>query len=1003
MKPEAILKSCEEFLNSNNYSDNSSGKAIQGYTKFFEELTKVTSILNLKIVKNQECFEFYEIWNSILHCYKVTLENLWFEFNSKDSNSLVEFSHPSTEFSGIHISPSICLQEIFELVKVLTSTCEKMKVFLENDIGFTRSSSTSGLSIVLILVKVICHKSRKDYMKIHEKACISSLYCLNLLFLIYKVEFTENWDIILIAKEINGMGSDATSSLNKLYNIGIEGERDIPFLAYLLFSSNQKIITNAILCIQSIFAAPIIKFQSMISLFNKSLSKNSMDTIACSLHKNLVLLTSTLLFLGELMFKSGEYNNESKTTLIKAISRIICKTPFLFWVNNSVTNENSFIECISKILFSSLKDMEIIIPSLQLFSNLSTLIKNCTFEDISFIKQLLPSFRRVLAQSCSLLGIPGYCKIKKNIPFPKLQTIVEEVLNFYTKLANNCPYFFFLLNESDRADFDSQFFDHLGVFLDILRFIIFEMSHNLSIYSKGLKTVYVFINSVNNLWKVNFNKINSTDIYLHESIIETSNIQTFTCILISREETYTRITKFLELIIDHIFDGYLYEIINLRDIGINFCKCKCNLNLICDLLSIFSVVNPVVIEMAYLKKATGNSSTYNTGFNMSSVNKENSKSQVVTPNFLYLLLSSIDQDLEDRVHSSIINVILCYCHDSNWLKYSTFNSFQQFESTLIEKFKLLINSKFYYSKIGIKENTIKDMNKAILSMTMYHKKNIDQVVVCSKKYKSYGLIQGSLSNNETDPDEICCLSDWKGLLLSYKQLAQYHEFHLKSNNIHATPQNSSEFIRLVGRISKLVRFDSRDFDLILWILNVLNSFISNVKYASLKHSKLKWNSIYSIGQLMQNTSFNSLLLQDITNNPDNLSDIVLLFTSIWSSLCSILRNNTELVKVRISALRSLSEFCIQDFNFKIPQILLIKTWEAFFAALDTAILQPCSNFNESKSSLEYSILWKTYLRKLGDTLYRDSKYYLTHCNHKVLNFEKKLITRFCSDFPKSDI
>ncbi|OII74454.1 uncharacterized protein cubi_00007 [Cryptosporidium ubiquitum] len=1024
MNPKKIIYICEEFLT--NFSTHKPNKASKIYLRYFEQFRNLNSLWNCKVINDQDSLELSEVWNSVLHCYKVVLEKISNEIRIKSENvskeennqlnlknrELLEtvFQFNNLSYTVIPLIPQEFLTDLLELIKELTLICENMKSYLESNIGLTNCSSTNSLSIVLLLVKIICYKIETNNHDLLGKMYGSTLYCLNILFRIYKIEFTEKWDLILFPEKNHISSLKLSSLLHKETSFDLYIGSDIPFLTYFLFSSNTKIRVNSLLCIQSIFAAPIFRFKSMVLLLCKPFSQQILDTSASSLSKNAVILAFSLLKFGEMIFKLESYDLDTGITLFKTISKIVSTTPSLFWTENFINNEISFINILSNILLSGLKDLNIFIPSLQLFSNILSLIKNCDISINILFDYLNPCFEKVLINSCMVLNLPIGFKYEninlKNLSF-KFPVILIEILNFYIKLLENFPFLLISINSNQSLLKKNQFGvkNHLSKFVDILEFINFRPNElDLVIYEKGLRTTYLLINCIREFQKVRLGQKNviRNQFQISNSDFFFQDIERLEFTINNVEETYLKIIQLLKSFILLTFHSVIQNLImNDEELKIDS-NLQLNRNCICRILDIYSTINPIFLEEAL-------SETMKI-FNLKNneiIYKSKKIKQYILGNtkisFVELILLTLD-NAEDKILPSLINILICYCGNSEWIKHSSFTTFQHFEFSLVENLLLLISSDNSVIVKPIKENIILSVNKAMMYINIYHHINTNKVIFCSSNYRknNINLLEENykkfMDNNEVEFNEICCLLNWKEIFFSYKSLIQNLEFNSTLSKASSL-LNLSEIIRVFGKILKLIPFNLNDLEEIIWTLDLLNNFISNAFNITFRHNKVKWNSIYAIGLLFENDNFYNLVIRSFnekTNININLSNT---FTKSWKALCLIIVNNSELTKVRINALRSLAAYNNADSDSKIPFILLFDTWETFKLAVGTTLISKSNSYYKLQTANnEYSSLWNTYLNKLGSSLYNNSIFYLKNSPNKISDFETEKISRYCFEF-----
>ncbi|POM85568.1 hypothetical protein CmeUKMEL1_18070 [Cryptosporidium meleagridis] len=1025
MNPKSIIFTCENFLRD---LSTHKLKVSQTNSKYFEQFRNLNSLWDFKNVSDQDSLELSEVWNSILNCYKVVLDKLSTEIKvnsekiSKRENIQSNFSGKlllkfdgqlqslfSTELTLI----KQFLMDILEVIKELTSVCENMKSYLESNVGLTSSSSTNSLSIVLILVKIICYKIETTNRDLLEKMYGSTLYCLNILFRIYKLEFTENWDLILFPEKFDISSIEMNYLLYNEVSIFSSIDSDIPFLSYFLFSLNAKVRVNSILCIQSIFTSPIFRFKSMISLLCKPLSQQIIDTSASSLSKNAVILTLSLLKFGETIFKSESYDSDTGITFIKTISKIVSTTPSLFWTNNFINAKTSFIQILSNNLLSGLKDLNLFIPSLQLFSNILNLIKNCEASKNIFFNDLNPCFEQVLINSYTIIlrrgsnfeGVNG-----KGVQ-SKFPVILTEILNFYIKLLENFPLLLLNIFINQSLLFENKFGakNYIYIFLKLLEFINFNPNKLDSlIYEKGLRATYLLIICMFEFRNVRLNK-NLTENQLQslDPDFPPQIMGKLEFTLIDVEELYFKIIEFLKSFILFTADFLIDNLIFKEELTNSSNYLQTNKNIICRILDIYSTINPTLLEKTLseaLMKAKNDIRNCDKRILYNSEKMKQYAFETSKVSFVELLLLILDC-IEDKVLPSIINVFLCYCGNTEWMKHSSFTTFQHFESSLVQKLLFFIKLDNSISIKPIKENMILSVNKVMIYISTYHYINTNKVIICSSSYRknNMNLLDESydkfMDNSEVELNEICCLLNWKEIFCSYKLLIQQNKYNFDSSRPPSS-SNFSDIVRVFGRILRLIPYNKNDYKDIVWALNLLTNLVSNTYSNTFRYNKIKWNSIYAIGLLFENDHFYNLVIQSFsaTSNKDiNLSKA---FAKNWKALCLIIINKTELTKVRINALRSLTVFnkINSDYGYGIPFILLFDTWETFKFAKNLELVEKATSHDKLQTTNEYSILWNKYLNQLGLLLYKNSLSYLENQSNRFSRFEIEEISRYCSEF-----
>ncbi|KAH8582175.1 uncharacterized protein ELE39_003334 [Cryptosporidium sp. chipmunk genotype I] len=1030
MNLKTVVLTCEKFLK--NFGTHKLDELSQVNSKYFEQFCNLSSLWDSKSINDQDSLEFSEAWNSILICYKVVLDKISTEIRinsekiSKGENNQLNFKEKQLlkldgQLSSLFFTEMLFIKQflidLLEIIKELTLTCENMKSCLESNVGLTNSSSTNSLSIVLILVKIICYKIETTNRDLLEKIYGSTLYCLNILFRIYKIEFTENWDLILFPEEFDVTSIEFNSLLHNGISIYLNVNSDIPFLPCFLFSSNTKMRVNTMLCIQSIFTSPIFRFKPMISLLCKPLSEQILDTSASSLSKNAVILTFSLLKFGETFFKSESYDLDTGITLIKTVSKIVNTTPSLFWTNNFMNAKISFINILSNNLHSGLKDLNFFIPSLQLFSNILSLIKNCETSKNILIDDLNPCFEQVLINSYLTLNIQrdfNYESINGKNVHSKLPVILTEILNFYIKLLENFPLLLLSIYLNQSLFYENKFGvkNYLSMFVNLLEFINFNPGQlDPLIYEKGLRATYMLINCIREFRKVRINKKNLVEnqIQFLDSDSFPQSVKKLEFTTINVEESYFKIAKYLKSFIFFTCDSVIDHLIIFKEELTNSSNFfQINKNCICRILDIYSTINPIILEEALsetLMKAVHNIKSNNKKILYKNEKIKQCILKTSKISFIELLLLILDS-AEDRILPSLINVLLCYCGSSEWTKHSSFTTFQHFETTLVQKLLFLIKFDNSNTMKPIKENIILCVNKAMVYISTYHYINTNKVIICSSNYRknNINLLEENyyefMHNYEVEFNEICCLLNWKEIFFSYKLLIQHFKSSLTSSKA-SNLSNFSEIIRVFGRILRLIPFNLNDSEDIVWTLNLLSNFILNICKSTLRYNKVKWNSIYAIGLLFENDHFYNLAIQAFNDIANTHIDLSKAFTKSWKALCLIIINKTELTKVRISALRSLTVFnkISSDFDFKIPFILLFDTWETFKFAMNIQLVDKTTSYDKLQTANnEYSKLWSIHLNQLGLLLYKNSQFYLKNSSNKFTYFEKERIIKYCSEF-----
>ncbi|KAJ1613188.1 hypothetical protein OJ252_1043 [Cryptosporidium canis] len=1024
MDTRTTFRKCEEFLAS--LGTHHAKDTQQKYANYFEQFRSLNSLWGSKNINDQDSLKLCEAWNSVLSCYKVALERM-FEVLSQErafawGNSRSDFcenlqknfnSQINTTYSADKLSSPQLLYELLDLIKELTFICESMKSSLENNIGLTNSSSTNTLSIALLLVNIICYRIETDNHDFLNKVYGSTLYCLNILFRIYKVEFTESWDLILFPERVQVSYFKDVSTLFGGSSIDKISDSDIPFLIYFLFSSNTKVRVNSILCIQSIFAAPIFRFKSMISLLCKPFSQQVMDTSASSLSKNAVILTFSLLKFAEITFKSESYDLDTFITLIKAISKVVNTTPLQFWTCNFLQHNISFIQILSNILLLGLKDFNLTIPSLQLFSNILSLMKNCDTSKKELFDCLYPSFEQVIVNSSIILGLarePNGNINGKNLQ-AKCLVILAEILNFYIRLLEDFPFLLLIVSfkQSLVEESRSEIKNYLLEFVDLLELI--NLDHNeldQLIYEKALRTTYLFVDYIRNFWKMYLSR-NDIEYRFHLSEHNDffQNIKGFDISTIYIEETYLKIFNLLKSFILYTFDIVIENLVTVKEITNSSNSFRISRSTICRMLDIYSTISPVILEESFLQIQSVSGLSDNGGRLIRTQNEEineyfTNSSKVNFVELLLLLLRSA----EDKLLTSIVSILLCYCSNSEWLKYSSFKTFQCFEATLVKEISLLISPDRSISMGPIRDYTILSVNRAIIHICMYHSLNIHNVIYCSSIYRrsNLKLIEESYNNFIEDCgielNEDNCLLNWKEMYNTYKLLIQY--FEADSNSLKAVSHsNFSETIRAFGRILKLIPFSLDDSYEVVWTLELLNNLISKTYGSSLRLNKVKWNSIYVVGLLFESYHFNNIVIQSFYTEGKTQLDVLNSFSRCWKTLCLLIKNESELSKVRLSALRSLTaNINKNDSNYraKIPYIVLFETWDTYKYALSTQ-LSESSNLVDKywASNGEYSSMWNLYLNKLGSMLYESSIFYIRDKPNSLTSLDIDLISKYCSE------
>lgn len=1030
MDTETVILKCVEFLT--NFGTHKTKAAPQKYAKYFEQFRNLNSLWNSKNINDQDSLKLSETWNSVLNCYKVVLEkisaqvtksekaleweNNWANFNEKTQkkhNSRSNGSYPAE----LRVDSQF-LNDFLDLIKELTSVCENMKSSLENNIGLTSGSSTNTLSIVLLLVNIICHKIETNNHDFLNKIYGSTLYCLNILFRIYKIEFTESWNLILFPEKIQVSSPEDISTLFNHSSISLNTDSDIPFLIYFLFSSSTKVRVNSILCIQSIFAAPIFRFNSMTSLLCKPFSQQIMDTSASSLSKNAVILTFSLLKFGEMIFKSENYDLDTGITLIKAISKVVNTTPLSFWTSNLIHYNTSFADIISDILLSGLKDLNLNIPSLQLFSNILNLMKNCEIPKSKLFDNLFPSFEQVIINSDIVLSQLRGCS-NENVNgkglSARFSVILSEVLNFYIRLLENFPFSLTIINfKQNLLEENKSRTKHcLLTFLDIIELINFHPDELDSlIYEKSLRITYLFVDYIRKM-DLKRNDIES-QFYSFDSEYFFQNIKKSETTMKDIKETHFKIVKLLKSFILLTFDSVLESLMAVKEFKYAPINFKANKNSICRILDIYSTINPMILEDSFSKRMKVNDSS-DTEIKLCKLHKDERihKYFIESPkvNFIELLLLLLE-NTEDKILPSLINLLLCYCSSSEWLKYSSFTTFQHFESTLVQKLLLLIDFEKSNVTKPNKEHTALSVNKAMIHISTYHYVNINNVIVCSPVYRrnNLNLLEEDYNNFvqglEIEFNDICCLLNWKDIFLKYKSLIQCFELNLASVKA-LTLLNFSETIRAFGRILRLIPFSLDDLGEIIWTLDLLGNLISKTSSSSLRLNKVKWNSIYALGLLFENDHFYNIVIQSFDIKEKMHLCLTNSFATSWKALCTIIKNNSELIKVRINALRSLiaySEKIGSGHGGKIPFALLLETWEAFKYAVNTKVNDVFTLPDNSRTSNhEYSSIWNVCLNKLGSILYDNSIFYMKNPPDHFTNLETDRVSKYCFELLGLDI
>ncbi|KAL5370246.1 hypothetical protein CPHLJ_1g100 [Cryptosporidium parvum] len=1027
MNPKAIILTCENFLR--NFSTHEL-KVSQTNSKYFEQFRNLSSLWDSKNVSDLDSLELSEVWNSILHCYKIVLDKISTEIrvNSEKISKRENIRSNSSEklllkfdgqFQSLFSTELTLIKQflmnLLEVIKELTLVCENMKSYLESNVGLTSSSSTNSLSIVLILVKIICHKIETKNRDLLEKMCGSTLYCLNILFRIYKLEFTENWDLILFPEKFDISSIEINYLLYNEISIFLSIDSDIPFLSYFLLSSNAKMRVNSILCIQSIFTSPIFRFKSMTSLLCKPLSQQIIDTSASSLSKNAVILSFSLLKFGETFFRSENYDSDTVITFIKTISKIVSTTPSLFWTNNFINANTSFIQILSNNLLSGLKDLNLFIPSLQLFSNILNLIKNCETSKNILFDDLNPCFEQVLINSYTILNLrkdSNFEGINGKGVHSKFPVILTEILNFYIKLLENFPLILLNIYLNQSLLFENKFGakNYISIFVKLLEFINFNPNQLDSlIYEKGLRATYMLINCICEfrnfkLDKRNFieNQLQSLDPDFPHQIMRKIE---FT--VIDVEELYLKIIEFLKSFILFTSDFVIDNLIFKEELTNSSNYLQINKNSICRILDIYSTINPIILEETLsetLMKATNNIKNCEKRILYNSEQMKQYAFETSKVSFVEILLLILDYT-EDKVLPSIINVLLCYCGNSEWIKHSSFTTFQHFESSLVQKLLFLIKLDNSISIKPIKENMILSVNKIMVYISTNHYINTNKVIVCSSSYRknNMSLLDESydkfMDNYEVELNEICCLLNWKEIFCSYKLLIQQIKYNFASTRFPSS-SNLSDIVRAFGRILRLIPYNENDYKDIVWALNLLTNLVSNTYSNTFRYNKIKWNSIYAIGLLFENDNFYNLVIQSFSGISITDIDLSKAFAKNWKALCLIIINKTELTKVRINALRSLTVFnkINSDSDYRIPFILLFDTWETFKFAKNLELVEKVTLHDKLQTTNEYSMLWNKYLNQLGLLLYKNSLFYLENQSNKFSRFEMEEISRYCLEF-----
>ncbi|KAH7648274.1 hypothetical protein FG379_000198 [Cryptosporidium bovis] len=973
---------CQEFLKGLNSVDLTLSIPDE-YFKFFEKFRDINQIFESYSTRDNFQLEAFESWNSILHCFNIILEkligidiildglseeNIPIEINTGSQNN----SENQKRNLGIEN-----LHRTYEIVKELSLMFEKMRNFLEKNRGFISRSSTSGLSIVLILVKYLTFKKKSSNFDLIEKVQWISLYCLSLLFRIYKLEFTESWDIILFPEGINGLNSDQVVQVERYLTPNFFGRKDVPFLIYFLFSNSSKIRINTIVCIQSIFSAPILRFKNMIHFLSSKIPDYSQDKSAFSLLNNIINLTSSLIVFGNMFFSSNKSDIETKITLIKAFSQIVSSTPPLFWTNHFIY-ENTFLKSLSSLINFGIGDPNLIIPSLQLFSNVIGLNKNCEIYEELTVNNFHLSFVRILELNISIIEMDtvSCSTIKSNErPYNKVTNIVTESMNFFLKLIIHAPFFVF------RSTFDEDHFREKNQLILLVKIVKYYTTNinktDRIVFIKATKVAYNLLDKYRHLLQRN-EELSNFQIY--DTILNpcTDLLKINNCILISYDkELHSMIFDLVNSFINHIFIDNIY-ILSLYNLNCyNDIK---NIDILCEIFNICSLLNPILIENAYCKNNLNNGKT-----------------------FLNLIFYLMEKELNDKLLPFIIKNSLCFCSNSGSL-IKPFETFQSFELSLVRRLLSFIENT---NIDGLKESTLVSINKAIIFISDYHEMKEDGVIVCSlhSSKQNLNLLDFQEPANK-DKIEISCILNWKDFIYKYKSFLV--ESNKDSDNLNNHLLNISEIIRALGHFSRLAYFSLDDCELLLWLLELIYCHIFQVNFNSFRLNKVKWNSIYAIGLLFQNYSFNKTIIKSFFSDNIKSKKLLDIFERVWNKLCSIATNNSELTKVRINALRSITVYnwsTNDNSLFKIPHFILLITWEAYsYAKRNESIsqIQFKDLGNNSVYNKRYNTYWKSYLVRLSSTLYKDTLYHLQNSSMLLSSEEIERLEVYLTEFDETN-
>ncbi|KAH8740522.1 hypothetical protein FG386_002246 [Cryptosporidium ryanae] len=967
---------CQEFLKNMNNDGKLPFPDI--YFDFFENFRNINQLFEFHSTMDNSQLEVFEVWNSILHCFKIILEKLMgidINFNYYiNENVILKFNNDlqiqkitekkSPEVDNLHYT--------YEIVKEISLMFEKMRSFLEKNKGFISRSSTSSLSIVLILVKYLSFKKKSNNIDLIEKVQWMSLHCLSLLFRIYKLEFTESWDIILFPGNIDGIDLDQVDRVERYLTPKFSGRKDVPFLVYLLFSSSLKIRINTIICIQSIFSAPILRFKNMIQLLSSKTPDYFQDTSAFSFLNNIVNLTSSLIVFGNMLFLSNKCDIETKITLIKTFSQIVSSTPPLFWTNHFIDNDSSFLNSLSLLINIGVEDPNLTIPSLQLFSNLVSLNKDSMVDEELTGKYFYLSFLNILELNKSLIKVNMgniYCSALENSEKSqsRMINIVIESMNFFLKSIIYAPFLIF-------RDFDKK--KQFILLVEIIKYYLTNISKiDRAIFIKTAKVAYNLLDKYRCISEGR-DELNNSQVY-DTMLNPFADLQSRNnSILVNDEELHSIILDLVNSFIHHIFIANPHI---LSSHNINNCNNIDNIDILCEILNIFSLLNPIIIEKVYCKSELGKNGTF--------------------LNFIFHLLK---KDLSDKLLPFIIKNLLCFCGNSGSL-IKPFETFQNFEFSLTSK---LISFIELLDVNELNEIVLININKAIIFISDYHEVKENGVIICSicNSKRNLNLIDFEKPTDESKRIEINCILDWKDLIYKYKSF--FIDLSKNNRKLNNNILNISEIIRAFGHFSRLTCFSMKDYELLLWLLELVHHHIFQIRFNSFKLNKVKWNSIYSVGILFQNNSFNKVIIESFSSNDIQFKKVIEVFENVWNTLCSIVMNNSELTKVRINALRSITTYNSSvNSLFKIPHFVLLITWEMYFYANSENVVQ--IHFKDlginSNDNQRYNNAWKSCIKKLSNILYNDTCYHLKNSLISVSNNQKEKLEAHLTKFNEISI